>query len=160
MADQVAKERPAARKRRTRYEDDFYTWVSEQVALLRAGRIEDIDAQNIAEELEGVGRSEAAKLRSILRVVLMHMLKWDQQPEHRTRSWIHSIREQRSRLARLMKDNPGLRPRREEALADADESARMWAADETNLPEDEFPDDCPYDWEDILERPFELDSVR
>ena len=160
MADPVAKERPAAKKRRARYEDDFYTWVNDQVELLRAGRLDEIDAQNIAEELSDVGRSETAKLRSILRVLLMHMLKWDQQPEFRTRSWVHSIREQRNRYARLMKDNPGLASRMAEALADAYESARMWASDETNLPEDEFPDDCPYGWTDILERPFELDSVK
>jgi len=37
MADPIAKERPGKTKpaKRTRYEEDPYTWVSEQVALLR-----------------------------------------------------------------------------------------------------------------------------
>jgi hypothetical protein len=156
MADPVAKER-APVKKRTRYEEDLYTWVQEQVALLRAGRLNQIDAENIAEELSDVGTSQYDKLWSTLRVLVMHMLKWDQQPEFRTPSWVYSIREQRKRYAKILKKNPGLAPRRDEALADAYESARLWAANETNLPEDEFPDECPYTWDDILDRPFEVD---
>jgi hypothetical protein len=164
MADPVAKERPATGKakpaKRTRYEDDLYTWVQEQVALLRAGRLDEIDAENIAEELSDVSSSQYDKLWSALRVLVMHMLRWDQQPEFRTRSWVYSIREQRKRYAKVLKKNPGLASRRDEALADAYDSARLWAAEETSLPVDEFPDECPYTWDDILERPFESDSVK
>ena len=159
MADPVAKERPAAKKR-ARYEDDLYGWVEEQVALLRAGRLEEIDAENIAEELSDVGSEQYDKLESALRVLVMHMLKWDQQPEFRTRSWIFSITEQRRRYQKVMRKNPGLKPRREEALNDAFHGARLWAAEETNLSLSEFPDECPYSWDDLLERPFELDSLK
>ena len=86
----------------------------------------------------------------------MHMLKWDQQPEFRTRSWVFSILEQRQRYAKVLRKNPGLKPRRGEALIDAYKSARRWAAEETNLSLREFPDECPYSWDDILQRPFEL----
>lgn len=163
MADPATKERPATCEpaaTRTRYEDDLYTWVSEQVALLRAGRLDAIDAENIAEELSDVGASQYDKLWSSLRVLVMHMLKWDQQPEFRTLSWVYSIREQRNRYAKILKKNLGLASRREEALADAYESARLWAANETSLPVDEFPDECPYTWDDILNRPFETDPTR
>lgn len=145
---------------RTRYEDDLYTWVNEQVALLRTGRLHEADAENIAEELAVLARSEFSKLRSALRVLLMHMLKWDQQPEYRSPSWIFSIREQRRRYVEVLKDNPGLKPRRDEALAEAYESARDWAANETNLSVDEFPARCPYTWDDVVERPFELDRAQ
>jgi Domain of unknown function DUF29 len=158
MADQVAKERPA--KKRARYEEDYYTWVNEQVALLRARRFDEVDLENIAEELSDLGKSEFAKLRSTLRVLVMHMLKWDQQPEHRTASWVYSIREQRRRYAEILADNPGLKSRRDEALKRAYPDARDWAADETHLPADEFPESCPYAWGDILERPFGLDSLK
>lgn len=158
MAEPVAKERSSARER-TRYEDDLYTWVNEQVALLRAGRLDEIDAENIVEELSDVGSSQYDKLWSSLRVLVMHMLKWDQQPEFRTPSWVYSIREQRRRYGKVIKKNPGLASRRNEALADAYDSARDWAANETNVPVDEFPDECPYDWDDILNRPFETDGL-
>jgi uncharacterized protein DUF29 len=163
MADPDTKERSAAGTAKSpgaRYEDDLYTWVNEQVALLRAGRLEEIDAENIAEELSGVAASEFTKLRSSLRVLLIHMLKWDQQPEHRTRSWIFSIREQRRRYHRLLAKNPGLKSRLEEVRDEAYEDARDWAADETHLPVDEFPLTCPYEWSDVLERPFDPDSLR
>jgi hypothetical protein len=156
MADAVVKE-PGRAKKRTRYEDDYYAWVSEQVALLRERRLSELDVENVAAELEEVGRSETAKLWSILPVLLMHMLKWDQQPEFRTRSWVYSIREQRKRYHKLLKQSPSLKASQDEILADAYDSARGWAANETSLPDDEFPDRCPYTWDDVLERPFQID---
>ena len=66
MADPVVKERAPAKKR-TRYEDDLYSWVLEQVALLRAGRLGEIDAENIAEELSDVGSEQYDKLESSVR---------------------------------------------------------------------------------------------
>jgi hypothetical protein len=150
---------PPARGR-TRYADDLYTWAREQVALLRAGRLAEVDVEQVAEELEDLSKREFSKLYNCLRVLLMHMLKWDQQPEHRTPSWIYSIREQRRRYERLLRESPGLRSRLDEALADAYPDARDWAADETHLPPDEFPSACPYTWDEIRERPFDLDSVK
>jgi hypothetical protein len=145
---------------RTRYEDDYYTWAREQVALLRAGRFEAVDVEHVAEELEGLSKSEFSRLRSTLRVLLMHMLKWDQQPEHRTPSWIFSIREQRRRFDDVLRENPGLKPRLAEARDAAYPDARDWAADETHLTPDEFPDACPYTWDEIRERPFDFDSLK
>lgn len=150
------KDRPKAG---VRYDEDRFTWVQEQVALLRAGRLDEIDARNIAEELRDVGGSEYAQLESALRVLIMHMLKWDQQPEFRTRSWVYSIAEQRDRYRRVLRKNPGLKQHLETMRSDIYPSARRWAADETNLHESEFPAECPYDWDVILNRPFETDSV-
>ena len=141
------------------YDADFYTWLNEQAQLLRSGRLDELDVGNIAEELEGMARSEFRSLVSSLRVLVMHMLKWDQQPEHRTLSWVYSIREHRDRYAEILEENPGLKPRRDEALAKAYKLARNWAAHETRLPEEEFPKTCPYDWDDLLNRPFETDSA-
>jgi len=163
MADPVLDERRDAAEPsggRASYEGDYYTWVLEQVALIRARRFDEVDAEHVAEELEDLGRSQLSKLHSALRVLVMHMLKWDQQPEHRTRSWIYSIREQRRRYASLIAANPGLKPRRAAVLAEAYEEARLWAADETHLQPEDFPDACPYTWDDLLERPFDLDSVK
>ena len=88
------------------YERDLYAWVQEQVALLRAGRLGEIDAENIAEEISDVGSNEYDKLESALRVLLAHMLKWDHQPERRSRSWENTIGEQRDRARQPPHDNP------------------------------------------------------
>ena len=145
---------------RARYDDDLYTWVQEQVALLRAGDVAALDLANIAQELGDVGASIDHRLESSLRVLLMHMLKWDQQPEHRTKSWLYSIREQRRRYERLLRKNPGLKSRIDEARDAAYPNARDWASEETDLVPEDFPPTCPYDWDDILARPFELDSLK
>lgn len=150
----------ASSRRGTRYEDDLYSWVREQVEHLRAGRVDALDLANIAEELDDVGIAQYHRLESALRVLLMHMLKWDQQPERRSRSWVCSIAEQRSRIGRLLHKNPGLKSRIEEACEEAYESAVRWAAQETGLVESDFPQEQPYAWNDILNRPFDLDADR
>lgn len=157
--DAMDADRPSAPVR-ARYEDDLCGWALEQVALLRARRFDEVDADRVAEELEDLSRREFSKLCSCLRVLVMHMLKWDQQPEHRTPSWIYSIREQRRRFDRLLKESPSLKARLDEALTDAYPDARDWAADETLLTPDEFPPACPYGLDEIRERPFDLDSAK
>ena len=57
-----------------------------------------------------MGRTEFNNLVSALRVLMLHMLKWDHQPERRTRSWVLSIDAQRADLDDVLSDNPGLRP--------------------------------------------------
>jgi hypothetical protein len=42
----------------TLYERDFHAWANQQAALLRAGQLSDADIENIAEEIESMGRSE------------------------------------------------------------------------------------------------------
>ena len=67
-----------------------------QAELLREGRLAEIDAAAIAEEIDDVGEEEYHRLESALRVLMLHLLKWDHQPERRSRSWTLSIREQQA----------------------------------------------------------------
>jgi hypothetical protein len=140
----------------TAYETDFYTWAMEQAALLRAGHANDADLGNIAEELEGLARSEYRELRSSLARILQHMLKWDHQPERRSRSWAGSIGVHRVRVEQCLEDNPGLKARTEEALAQAYKLGVASAVKETRLQRSTFPDTCPYDWQQVMERPFDI----
>lgn len=159
LAERPRGDRVALASASDRYEHDYLGWVEEQVSLLRAGRLDELDAANIAEELSDMGKAELHRLQSALKILVMHMLKWDQQTEHRSTSWEGSIREHRRRIVRLISRNPGLKSRADEALADAYEDARGWASIETGIPEDEFPENCPYGWDDILKRPFETDRA-
>src|SRR5215471_9618770 len=77
------------------YARDFYSWLMEQAGHVRAGRWDAIDRENLAEEIESLGREQFNKFESALRVLVMHMLKWDYQPERRSRSCAISIRQQR-----------------------------------------------------------------
>ncbi|HEY2134663.1 MAG TPA: DUF29 domain-containing protein [Xanthobacteraceae bacterium] len=140
---------------RARYDRDLYGWASEQAALLRAGRVDEADAANIAEELEDVGSEQYDKLESALRLILLHLLKWDHQSERRSRSWWAAISVQRNQVRRILRKNPGLKPRVKAATADAYEDARIEAAAQTRLGPRKFPAQCPYSWDDILERPVD-----
>src|ERR1700712_5523830 len=106
-----------------RYEDDLYGWVEAQIALLRAGRFTEIDAENIAEELSDVGGEQYDKLESALRVLLVHLLKWDHQPTHRSRSWVNSVRVQRKHIVRVLRKNPSLKPQIMDATREAYDDA-------------------------------------
>jgi hypothetical protein len=140
---------------RAKYMHDFYSWLMEQARAVREGRWGAIDRENLAEEIESLGREQFNKLESALRVPLLHILKWDHQPQLRSRSWVLSIEAQRLELENVLSDNPGLKPRIAEALARGYRRARLESANETGLEKIAFPDVCPYSFDDITSRAFE-----
>lgn len=145
---------------RTRYRDDLYTWVQEQIALLRAGQVEALDLDNIAEELGDVGLNEYYRLQSAVEIILLHMLKWNHQPERRSRSWALSIAEHRERALIQLRKSPGLKSSLEEVRHDAFRLARLAAARQMKRPQKALPVDCPYVWDDIQSRPFVFEADR
>jgi hypothetical protein len=140
------------------YDEDYAAWIEAQVALLRAGRLSELDLDNIAEELGDLGRSDVRSLRSAMANVLLHMLKWDHQPERRSRSWIVSIGVGRGTISDLLGDSPSLRPRLASLIAEAYARARGLAADETGLDRSTFPEACIYSLDDIMSRAHTLQS--
>jgi hypothetical protein len=140
---------------RAAYASDTYSWAMEQAALLRAGRLDLIDAENIADEIADVGKTEARITSSAIRLVLQHLLKWDFQPSRRSRSWALTVREHRRGVGRQLRDNPGLRPQLPTLVSDAYADARDAALGETGLKEGDIPTACPYSWDDIMTRPIE-----
>jgi hypothetical protein len=151
------KARTADPPTRTRYEDDLYAWVQEQVALLQAGRVDEIDAANIAEELGDVGKSEFNSLASAVEIVLLHLIKWDQQPERRSRSWENSIAEHRDRIADILTDNPSLKRRQDDAVIRGYRHARRRTSSEMDRAIRLIAETCPYSWNDIASRPIMFD---
>ena len=141
---------------RADYARDFYSWLMEQARFVREGRFDALDRDNLAEEIESLGREQFNKLVSALRVLMLHMLKRDHQPERRSRSWLLSIEAQRDDLDDVLDDNPGLKPRIAEAIGRAYRRARRDAAQETGLDQTAFPASCPYSFEDITSRDFSL----
>jgi predicted nucleic acid-binding Zn-ribbon protein len=133
-------------------------WAIQQAALLREGRISELDFVHIAEELDDVGSEIYQRLESALTVLLMHMLKWDHQSDRRSRSWEATIREQRRRVEKLIKENPSLKSKLPDALSEGYQNGRDRASGETDLPVETFPEECPYSLEVILKREFSLDA--
>jgi Domain of unknown function DUF29 len=163
MSTTTGKVRPGSKETSTapaRYQDDLYGWVEAQIALLKAGRLTEVDAENIAEELADVGHDQYDKLESALGVLMMHLLKWDHQSTHRSRSWVNTVHEQRKRIARVLRKNPSLKSRIPEATEEGYEDARDNAAAETGIAKKLFPKACPYDWSAITTRVIEFDDLR
>jgi hypothetical protein len=136
------------------YEEDLCAWALENASLLRAGRLSEIDAQNIAEELEDMGKSERRALRSHLHNLLLHLLKWQNQPTHQGVSWKLSIRNARHRIGTILQDSPSLEPQIQGLIPEEYPAARLDAIDETGLPATMFPVDCPYTPEQVIDPVF------
>jgi len=136
------------------YEQDFYGWTQEQAALLKAGRLTDLDIDNLIEEVETMGRSEKRALESRLSVLLLHMLKWHYQPARRGNSWSYTIIEQRLKFQKVLEQNPGLKSEIATVLADAYEYASLKASHETGLRPDIFPKQCPWNLEQLTDKTF------
>lgn len=126
------------------YERDFYAWTREQSVLLRSGRLPEADIEHVAEEIESMGRAEKRELVSRLKILLLHLLKWQFQPGLRGNSRRNSIRVRRIALDGHLRDDPGLKAALTDAVADAYRTARIEAETETGLAETTFPEACPW----------------
>jgi hypothetical protein len=136
------------------YETDFYAWIQEQTKLLKHQQWSQLDLPNLIEEIESLGKQQRAELRNRLKVLIGHLLKWEYQPERRSRSWLMTIRIQRRDTQELLEENPSLKPYLEEALQKIYESGRDLAVGETNLPLKTFPENCPYTLDEIFRDGF------
>ena len=126
------------------YEQDFYAWANEQAGLLRAGRMSAADIEHIADEIDSMGKSERRELVSRLTVLLVHLLKWQNQPVMRSRSWSLALEEQRNCIEDHLADNRSLKSGLEEVMVAAYRNAIPGAARETGFDRDAFPVTCPW----------------
>ena len=133
------------------YHADGYGWAMAQLKLIRERRFEEVDWEHVAREIEDMSRSEYRSLESALRVLLVHLLKWDHQVAFRSRSWLITIREQHRQYRRLLDQSPSLRPHLEQIRADAYLSAVRDAVKETGLALASFPAQ-PLGW-NVIENP-------
>lgn len=131
------------------YDTDFYAWTQEQSRRLRAmaaSRVnETIDWENVAEEIESMGRSERKEIKSRLEELLLHLLKLAHSPDaYPRRGWRVSIAKQRKGLAEAVIESPSLRRYPAEVLADVWPDACRQAEADLDLPENNLPSQCPW----------------
>ncbi len=143
-----------AAKNRQEYEKDFYAWAIHNAKLLREGRLSEVDIENIAEEIESMGKGERRELINRLAVLIAHLLKWKYQPIRHSRSWKLTIKEQRIQLTHLFEESPSLKHEIQPKLKDAYEQAVIIAERETALEEKTFPKTCPFDLKQCLNQNF------
>jgi len=136
------------------YEQDFGLWAEQMADLLASGRFSELDIENLVEEIRDLSKRERDRLLASLRLILHHLLKWDYQPQRRSRGWLGTIQRERANIRLYLDDSPSLRRYlTDESLFKLYAVACSDAFRETGL---EFPPVCPYGIEDILNRSLHL----
>jgi len=138
----------------TLHDQDFHLWASQQAHLLRAGRLHDLDVDDLIEELEEMSGSHRRELINRLGVLIAHLLKWQFQPAARSSSWVGTIKEQRRKLNRLLRENPSLKNITPDKISDAYGDALAIVEKDTGLNETNFPELCTFTIVQILYESF------
>ncbi len=132
------------------YDQDYSQWAETMADLLQSGNFAALDIENLVEEVRDLSKRERDRLLSSLRLILHHLLKWDYQPQRRSRSWQVTIQRERNNIVFYLKDSPSLkRYLNNEWLVELYDNAKLDAFKETGL---SFPERCPYVIEDVLNR--------
>jgi hypothetical protein len=156
-AAKVATKPHARAEASTSYEHDFYAWSYEQARALRDRRSAVLDWENLAEEIESLGRSDRREVRSRLQVILVHLLKWKHQKKKRSPSWTRSISEQRDKLEMILADSATLRREVPDLIVKTFPSARRKASREMRFSPaetEQLPTTSPFSVQEILDDQF------
>jgi hypothetical protein len=135
-----------------KYDTDLHEWAVEQAALLRRRAANELDYDNLAEEIESLGKSDRREVLSRLENLALHLLKLQFQPNKRSPSWPGSVQEARNRLEDLLEQSPSLKPYAAECLPRAYVRARDKALRQTGL--SRLPETCPWAIDDVLSPDF------
>lgn len=136
------------------YDRDFYLWVEKTVKQLKEKEFKELDLANLIEEIEDMGKQAKHSLKSNLIIVLMHLLKYQYQPQKKTRSWLLSIYEHRRRINESLQDSPSLKNYYEEVFDQCYQNARKEASIETGLKLNIFPETCTFTLPETLDPEF------
>jgi hypothetical protein len=136
------------------YDRDFYAWSQRASELLRKGCFEEADIEHVAEEIEDMGKERQHTLKSQTRRLLLHLLKWQFQPERRSRSWRVSNGNVRVEISDVLEENPSLRPSTPELPCAVYRQAVELVELQTGLARSTFPDGCPYTFGQMMDRDF------
>ena len=148
-----------------RYDDDFYAWTQHQALVLRTMAVADnrFDRENVAEEIEDLGRSQRDAMRSQIRRIIEHLLKLACSPAQQPRfDWMASIAEARATLGD--KISPTLRRDAEVMLAKLYRDGRRQAelglrAYGENKAAEALPQTCPWSLDDICREDWYPDRL-
>ncbi|MEA5485532.1 MULTISPECIES: DUF29 domain-containing protein [Pseudanabaena] len=136
---------------KTLYETDFNLWLEETALLIKEGKLERLDIENLLEEIESMSRREKDAVESNLIRVMQHLLKWNYQPQKQSPSWAYTIIEHSRRLNTAFKNSPSLKRYFDDVFDECYTAACQAASVETQLPLVTFPQSCPFSKSDVLD---------
>ncbi|HJU09745.1 MAG TPA: DUF29 domain-containing protein [Candidatus Binataceae bacterium] len=140
------------------YDEDYYAWVQDQVRALREHRTEEVDWENVAEELNDLGKSEKLSVENHLESLIEHLLKLAYTRsiarERNSRLWHGTVRLARSKIRRRLAQSPSLRGKMHELFDAAYEDGRTRMLARTKLTEDPIPITSPWTLDQVLDDSF------
>lgn len=136
------------------YDTDYLAWTRTQAEAVRRRSANEVDWDNLAEEIDDLGKAVTGELKSRYIVLIAHLLKWMFQPERRGASWETTIEQQRIAIEDHMISNPSLKSSDADLFARAYRQARLKAARETKLDKRRFPEDPPFTAEQARDPEF------
>ena len=140
------------------YERDYYAWLDDQVRALREHRIEDVDWENVAEEIDGLSKSEKHVIESHLATIVEHLLKLVYARgifrAYNAKGWRLTVKGARRQVLKRLNQSPSLRPQLAEMLLDAYEDGRIEALRDRRLNEQILPKTSPWTVEQIMNDSF------
>ena len=131
------------------YEQDETAWLEAMSALAAEGRYGEMDFPNLSEYLTDMSKRDRREVYNRLIVLLVHLLKWEHQPDQHSGSWRATVREQRRELRQLLESGT-LRNHAAAVLMDAFAEARLQAADESEMDVTVFPTVNPWSLDEIM----------
>ena len=131
------------------FEQDETAWLEIMSHLAAEGRFAEMDHANLSEYLADMAKRDRREVSSRLVTLLIHLLKWEHQPDRRSGSWQGTILEQRRELRKLLESGT-LHNHAAAVLAETYADARRQAAAETGLSRGAFPAECSWDLEGVL----------
>jgi Domain of unknown function DUF29 len=147
------------------YEQDFNLWLQQTIVSLENQDFSRLDINNLIEELRELGKGDKNALESNLMILLGHLLKLIIQkdaPETMKISWYNSVIEHRKRVKKQLNKTPSLKSYLPSVLQESYLDGRDIAIKEgkrasfgVRMPdESEYPDNCPFTIEEILDDDF------
>jgi hypothetical protein len=106
---------------RSLHDTDFFEWTKVQAdrlrSAMRSGVNLPLDWENIAEEIEALGRSERGELSSRIQTIIEHLLKLECSPALLPRNgWKATVQRNRLAIAEILENSPSLRRKIEEIV--------------------------------------------
>ncbi|MBI5651321.1 MAG: DUF29 domain-containing protein [Chloroflexi bacterium] len=118
---------------------------------LAQGHIQDA-RDGIEELVEALGRADRRALRSQLLRLMAHILKWKNQPNLRSRSWVVTIASARLEIEEILEDEPGLKAELAELVKKLGAGAAHIAKKEMG----QSPANAQLSWQEIFEDEYDL----
>ncbi|WP_413174890.1 DUF29 domain-containing protein [Anabaena azotica] len=142
---------------KTLYEQDFYLWIQTTVQVLKEGKLEQLDIDNLIEEIDSMGRSEKKELKTRLIVLIEHLLKlqyWTEKKDDNARGWRNTVVEQRRQITYTLADSPSLKSILNDIFPDCYQDARNDTLRKYQLPSELFPEESPFSLVQVLNLDF------